>query len=159
MSLLRPILWRVPLLLQKIIMHSIGLSPVSGKQDLRTELTVAIIRSFMTFNNGIGVSQKKSMRSRPLKGPLWISNATFPPPPENDVVDAVVRAIEELDSGDETYEVPAAVPVEVEWTGYRSGVGKDEPLPDISEEEKYRELLKEAPADMVILYFHGGAFW
>lgn len=157
-GLLKALLSRTPLILKKLLLHGIGLSPVSGKQDLRTELTVAIIRSFITFTVGIGEQQKKSMRDPGVKGPMWISKVTLPQP-EDDVREAVFKAIEELKIGDETYDVPAVLPVEAEWTGHRSGVDKNAPLPEISEEEKYKELLKEAPADMVILYFHGGAYW
>jgi hypothetical protein len=97
------------------------------------------------------------MRDPGIKGPMWVSKATLPQP-ENEVQDAVIKAIEELKSGGETYDIPGVGPVEAEWTGYRKGVGKNEPQPDISEEEKYRKLRGDSDSDMVILYFHGGAY-
>lgn len=156
-GLLKAMLVRIPLILKTLFLHGIRMSPVSGKQDLRTEMTVAIIRSFIDFTMPVGKQQKGSKRDPGIKGPMWVSKVTLPRP-ENDVRDAVIRAIEDLKQGGETYDIPDVVPVEAEWTGHRSGVGKKTPQPDMSEEEKYKELRKEAPADMVILYFHGGAY-
>lgn len=156
-ALLKAVLVRIPLVLKTIFLHGIGMSRVSGKQDLRTELTVAIIRSFIDFSMPVSKQQKGSMRDPGIKGPMWVSKITLPQP-ENDVQDAVFKAIEDLKQGGETYEIPGVGPVEAEWTGHRRDVDKNAPQPEISEEEKYRELRKEAPADMVILYFHGGAY-
>jgi hypothetical protein len=156
-ALLKAMLVRIPLILKTALLHGIHMSPGSGKQDLRTELTVAIIRSFINFKLPVGKQQKGSMRDPGIKGPMWVSKATLPQP-ENEVQDAVIKAIEELKSGGETYDIPGVGPVEAEWTGYRKGVGKNEPQPDISEEEKYRKLRGDSDSDMVILYFHGGAY-
>lgn len=157
-ALLKAMLPRVPLIVKTILQHGIGLSPVSGKQDLRTELTVVIIRSFMKFRLPIRKQQQRSMRDPGVRGPIWVANVTLPQP-EDAVRDAVVAAIEELKvDGAETYDLPGGRPVEAEWTGYRSGVGKTATLPAISEEERYRELRKEATSDSVVLYFHGGAY-
>lgn len=157
LGLLAAILVRVPLILKTVLLHAIRLSPVTGKQDLRTELTVAIIRSFLVFSSPVGKQQRDSMRDPGIKGPMWVSKVTFPKP-EEDVQDAVIQAIEDLKKGDETYNIPGVTPLEAEWTGYRSGVHKNAPQPDISEEAKYEELKKEAKEDMVILYLHGGAY-
>lgn len=158
-AFLKAMVPRIPLVFKTILLHGIGLSPVSGKQDLRTELTVAIIRSFMKFRRPIGKQQEGSMRDAGVQGPMWISQVTLPQPEDDDgVQDAVIRAIEELKVGEETFLVPGLCAVEGEWTGYRGGAGKKDGLPGISEEEKYRELRKEASSDSVILYFHGGAY-
>ncbi|KAJ5485986.1 hypothetical protein N7530_000286 [Penicillium desertorum] len=133
------------------------MSPVKGKQDMRTELTVAIIRSFMATKAPLGKTQKQGIRDPGVKGPMWVSKVTLPQP-EVDVRDAVLHAIEDLKTGDEIYDIPATVAVEAEWTGYRAGVGKETPEPDLSEEEKYYKLSEESPSDMTILYFHGGAY-
>ncbi|PYH77278.1 hypothetical protein BO82DRAFT_319996 [Aspergillus uvarum CBS 121591] len=158
LSVLKAILVRIPLVLKVIFLHTIRLSPVKGKQDLRTELTVAIIRSLLSFSASISEQQKASIRDPGIKGPMWVSKVTFPQP-EINVQDAVVKAIEAHRTGDETYDLPGVAPVEAEWTGYRSGVDKNAPQPDISEEAKYEELKKESKEDMVILYFHGGIYF
>ncbi|KAJ5674037.1 hypothetical protein N7462_009476 [Penicillium macrosclerotiorum] len=157
-NLVKELLVRAPLILKTLLLHAAQMSPVTGKQDLRTEMTVTIIRSFLTFSRPITKVQKESMRDPGIKGPMWVSKVTLPQP-EFDVRDAVLRAIEDLKTGDETYDVPAIAAVEAEWTGYRKEVGKYTPPPDISEAEKYRELRKESPSDMTILYFHGGAYF
>lgn len=156
-NMVKLLLLRIPLILKTLVLHGVHMSPVKGKQDLRTELTVAIIRSFITFSKPLTKVQKDSMRDPGIKGPMWVSKVTLPEP-EFDVRDAILSAIDDLKTGDETFDVPAIAPVEAEWTGYRSGVGKNTPQPDLSEAEKYAELRKESPSDMTILYFHGGAY-
>ncbi|EPS29839.1 hypothetical protein PDE_04789 [Penicillium oxalicum 114-2] len=157
--LLKELIVRIPLILKTLVLHGIQMSPVSGKQDLRTEITTAIIRSFMTFSTPVDKTQKDSMRDPGIKGPMWVSKITLPRP-EFDVRDAVVRAIEDLKTtGNETFIMPPVAAVEAEWTGYRSGVGKNTPQPDLTEEEKYQELRRESSSDMTILYFHGGAYF
>ncbi|GAD95260.1 lipase/esterase, putative [Paecilomyces variotii No. 5] len=156
---LKALLWRIPLILKTVVLHGVHLSPVSGKQDLRTELTVAIIRSFINYGMPVSKQQKGSMRDPGIKGPMWVSKIALPAP-EDDVQRAVLDAVEHLKTtGEEAYDVPGVTPVEAEWTGYRRGVDKNAPQPDISEEEKYKELRKDSPADMVILYLHGGAYY
>ncbi|CAG8100887.1 unnamed protein product [Penicillium salamii] len=157
LALLKALLVHIPLIFKTALLHGIQMSPVKGKQDLRTELTVAILRSFMNTRAPLGKTQRDGIRDPGVKGPMWISKVTLPQP-ENDVRDAVLHAIESLKTGDETYDIPEAVPVEGEWTGYRAGVGKHTKEPDLSEEEKYLKLREESPSDMTILYFHGGAY-
>ncbi|KAL2800975.1 Alpha/Beta hydrolase protein [Aspergillus keveii] len=157
-ALLKALIARIPLILKTVLLHGIGQSNGSGKQDLRTELTVAVIRSFMSHGVPIGKQQKGTMRDPGIKGPLWVSKVTIQQP-EIDVQEAVIIAIEELKSGGETYDIPGVKPVEAEWTGYRKGVHKNTPQPEISEAEKYEHLKKESSEDMVVLYFHGGAYY
>ena len=97
------------------------------------------------------------MRDPGIKGPMWVSKVTLSQP-EFDVRDAVLRAIKDLGTGEESFDAPGVIAVEAEWTGYRSGVNKSATLPDISEEEKYRELRKDVTSDITILYLHGGGY-
>jgi hypothetical protein len=156
-ALLKAILARIPLVLKTILLHGAQMSPVKGKQDLRTELTVAVIRSFMSAEKPLGKTQRDGIRDPGVKGPMWVSRVTLPQP-EIDVRDAVLRAIEDLKTGDETYDIPDVAAVEGEWTGYRAGVGKNTAEPDLAEDEKYQKLRAESPSDMTVLYFHGGAY-
>ena len=157
LALLKAFLVNVPLVLKTALLHGIQMSPVKGKQDLRTELTVAIIRSYLRTRAPLGKTQRDGIRDPGVKGPMWISKVTLPQP-DNDVRDAVLHAIESLKTGDETFEIPEAIPVEGEWTGHRAGAGKNTPEPELSEQEKYLKLREESPSDMTILYFHGGAY-
>ena len=157
METLKAALVRIPLVLKTVLLHGLYISPVSGKQDLRTELTVAIIRSFLDVSMSVGKQQRLLMRDPGIEGPMWISKITLPAP-EDAVRDAVIHVANELKNDEsQTFETPPVVPVEAEWTGYRSGVGKDAPQPDITEPEKYSALKADAKSDMVILYIHGGA--
>lgn len=154
---LQALLVRIPLILKTVVLHGLHLSPVSGKQDLRTEFITALIRSFITQDQPILKTQKGSMRDPGIKGPMWVSKVTLSQP-EFDVRDAVLRAIKDLGTGEESFDAPGVIAVEAEWTGYRSGVNKSATLPDISEEEKYRELRKDVTSDITILYLHGGGY-
>jgi hypothetical protein len=157
-NLLKLLLARLPLVLKTTVYHGLQITPASKKQDLRTELMTAIIRSFMDDQLPVGTQQSRSMRDPGIKGAMWISKVTLPAP-GNAVRAAVLQAVNTLSDNEvpQLVELPDVVPVEAEWTGYRGGVDKNAPQPDISEEEKYEELKAEAKSDMVILYIHGGA--
>ncbi|KAJ6021376.1 hypothetical protein N7540_006880 [Penicillium herquei] len=155
---LQMLLVRVPMIVKTIILHSLRMSPGSGKQDLRTELMTTVIRSLITADKPMLKTQQGSMRDPGIQGPMWVSKVTLPLP-EFDVRDAVLSAIEALGTGHETFTLPAVAAVEAEWTGYRKGVGKKEPQLDISEEEKYHKLQNDISSDKTILYFHGGAYF
>ncbi|KAL4940944.1 hypothetical protein BDV06DRAFT_195586 [Aspergillus oleicola] len=158
-ALLGALLLRVPLILRTAILHAMKQSPGSGKQDLRTEMTVAIIRSFIGRRIPVSKQQKGSMRDPGIKGPLWVSKVTIPKP-EVDVQDAVIKAIEALKvDGGETFDIPGVKEVEAEWTGYRRGVDKNAPELEIEEGEKFERLKDENDNEMVVLYFHGGAYY
>ena len=158
-AILKSLLSRAPLILKNMVLRLLGTSAAYGKQDMRTEIIVAIIRSYIKLDRSLALQQKSSSKDFGIKGPMWVAKVTLPKP-EDDVQDAIIQAFEDLKTyGDESVIIPHVAPVEAEWTGPRSNVGKGEPLPDISEEDKHKELRKEAPGDMVILYFHGGAYW
>jgi hypothetical protein len=156
-GILRAMLPRVPLVLKTAVLNSLSLSPTSGKQDLRTELTVNIIRSFINFSLPVSKQQKGSLRDPGIKGPMWVSKVALPKP-EVQVRDALIKVIDGFKEGNETYDLPRLIDVEAEWTGHRAGADGKSTLPHISEEEKYKKLMDDTTEDMTILYFHGGAF-
>lgn len=158
LALLKALVVRIPLILRTLVYHALQATPASKKQDLRTEMTVAIIRSLMDTPLPVTVQQRRSMRDPGIKGPMWVSKVTLPAPGEA-VAEAVLRAIESLSDGNEAQglALPTAQSVEGEWTGYRAGVDKSTPLPGITEKQKYEALKAEATSDLVILYIHGGA--
>ncbi|CRG85982.1 hypothetical protein PISL3812_02985 [Talaromyces islandicus] len=158
-ALLKAMLPRLPLILKTLVLHSLYMSPASGKQDLRTEMTVAVIRSFLDISTPVGKQQRRSMSDPGIKGSMWISKVELPAP-EDAVREAVIHAADKLKNDEsQTFEIPPVVPVEAEWTGYRSGVEKNVLQPDVSEQEKYLALKADAKSDMVILYIHGGALY
>ena len=110
--------------------------------------------------------QASTLKDPGVKGKTWVATATIwaPSAEEAGLIDAVVNAIEDLkprDAGTFRYTKPDLVDIEVEWTGFRPTAGKEEPLPDISEVEKYNRLMSEPSrtSETTILYFHGGAYY
>lgn len=93
---------------------------------------------------------------------MWISKVTMPAPAEDDIRQSLFQIIEAMKEPGEAvggYKQPDMVPVEAEWTGYRAGATKKSVELKISEEEKYKELMKEVSSPTTILYFHGGAHY
>ncbi|KAL9617801.1 MAG: hypothetical protein Q9160_007455 [Pyrenula sp. 1 TL-2023] len=147
---------KAPLILKTALLNALSLSPSSKKQNLRTEVTVAVVRAFMSTTAPIGRTQKTLNRDLEVKGPVWISKLALPSPEENDVRDAVVRCIRELGDGQETFDLPDVQPVEGEWTGCRSAATPKEPRPPGSEAEMYTKMMEEVNSDVTTLFFHGG---
>jgi acetyl esterase/lipase len=159
-ALIKLLVPRLPLLLTTAILNTLSLSPNSAKQDLQTEITVVILRSIFNVRKTMSYLQHISLRDPGVKGPLSIAKVTIPPPTDADGPrDAIVRAIKELGDGTETYNLPDVVSVQAEWTGYRKGVAKNEPRPDLPEEDQYRILMAGVSNKTTILYFHGGAYF
>ncbi|THX10353.1 hypothetical protein D6D13_05566 [Aureobasidium pullulans] len=153
---------RLPSLTKTALSHSLSLSPTSSKWDLRTEMTVAFLRSLM--NGGpspVGQTQAHTLNDPGAKGKVWTAKVTIPAPEDESIRDATFNAIADLGDGSETYIKPGLSDIDAEWTGFRPGAGSDEPLPNISEQEKYQNLMKEPSksSKTTILYLHGGAYY
>jgi acetyl esterase/lipase len=164
LPILKMMLPRVPLIGKTVAFHALGLSETSKQWDLKTELIVNVIRSFLIFpsSNPVSKTQHISLKDPGIKGKMWISKVTLPVPEEDSIRQSLFKAIEamkEPDSPSGGYHEPELKPVEAEWTGYRSGATKKSPRLRISEEEQYAELMKEVTAPTTILYFHGGAYY
>ncbi|KAF1814846.1 hypothetical protein P152DRAFT_235096 [Eremomyces bilateralis CBS 781.70] len=161
-AMLRMLVPKVPLILKTTVAHSVGLSETASKWDLKTELTIKVIRSFLNTKHPTPISkaQKGSLRDPGVKGRMWVSRVELPAPAEDDIREVLFKAIDDLNVGGEAYyQRPDARSVTAEWTGYRANVGKEEPEPEISEPEKYANLMKENGSTPTILYFHGGAYY
>ena len=152
---------KLPYLVKNAFFHTFGLSENSSKWDLRTELTIKVLRSIMgdSHPQSLEKVQRSTLRDPGVKGKLWVSKVEIPPPPEDETREALFKAIDDLKEESQTYVKPAFVPVGAEWTGYRANAQKDSPLPSISEEEKYKSLMSETKGSITILYFHGGAYY
>jgi hypothetical protein len=168
LGLVRNLLPGVPRLLLTALQASIGISPNATHQDALTELIRLIARPVLGTPSSLLQSQENSRRNIPILGPMWIAKFTIPSPESCfvgnghalGIEQAMIKAMEHL--GGPAYEgtFPEVMDVEVEWTGYRSGVSYLAGRPDIPEDEQYRKLMQEVEPDSpTILYFHGGAFW
>lgn len=169
-GLLKFLFPQIPSLANAALWHTVGSTPTSSKWDLRTELTVHVLRRMMNGTGSkprsVGKVQATTLKDPGVKGKTWVATERIPAPqPEEESLrQAVFKAIEDMkpkDAGPLNYTKPELVDIEVEWTGFRPDAGKDERLPDISEEEKYKKLMAEPcrTSETTILYFHGGAYY
>ncbi|KAL8798967.1 MAG: hypothetical protein Q9182_006245 [Xanthomendoza sp. 2 TL-2023] len=160
-ALLRLLLPKVPFIARTALWHTFWLSPTSSKWDLRTEITVNLIRSLLDSPQPTPLLKQQtwSLKDPGIKGPMWISKVTLPRPQEQDIRLALMEAIERLNGAEGTYTTPAILPVEAEWTGYRANVRHDRPRLDLSEAQHYQRLMGEVTSPVTILYFHGGAHY
>ncbi|KAK3692686.1 alpha/beta hydrolase fold-domain-containing protein [Podospora appendiculata] len=162
--LLLALVLRIPLIARVVLLHILHLSENSQYLDLRTEVTIAVIRSFLNSRpRTISSTQKLFCQDPGVKGRIWVGNYTCPAQGETGVQNAVLRAIEGLREDLEDPRVDIRLPevsaVEAEWTGYRAAATRQSTLPPISERERYDEMMKEVSSPATILYFHGGAYW
>lgn len=154
---------KLPSFIKSAVYHSLWLSPTSTKWDLRTELTITFIRSLMSGSKPTPIlkQQRFTLEDPGIKGAMWISKVTLPAPSEaEDILNLLTSTIDALKQDDsEKYTTPSIVPVEAEWTGYRSNVPPNHPRPDLSEAQHYEKLMSEVSSDLTILYLHGGALF
>jgi acetyl esterase/lipase len=162
LPIIKALVPKVPMMGKVTLMHTIGATETSKYWDLKTELIINVIRSFVHAPkpSPISRSQKMSTKNTPIKGKIWIANADIPAPQEDDFVQAVLQAIKEADGRSGVYAgEPKAAAITAEWTGWRKDAKPDEPLPEISEAEKYEKLMAETESPTTVLYFHGGAYY
>ncbi|KAI0169050.1 alpha/beta hydrolase fold-domain-containing protein [Hypoxylon sp. FL1284] len=159
------ILPKVPLIIKVILLHILGRSESARYLDLRSDVTVAVLRSMLSpaKPQSIAEVQAMTLRDPGVKGRMWVSTAASQVPPENGARDALRAAIDGLrgpeQEGAPPLEIPDVVPVEAEWTGHRAAATRDSRPPAIPEDHKYREMMKECTSPATILYFHGGAYY
>jgi acetyl esterase/lipase len=159
-GLLGSTLSHLPLICKAIIWHTFRISDTASKWDLRTEITVRILKSLGGGKKrSISDAQASSLKDPGIKGKIWVSKFTIPQPYEEDIKEVLFRAIDQMKDGGGFYTQPQILPVEVEWTGFRGGVSDTEPEPLEQEGTKYKELMKEVTSDVTLLYFHGGAYY
>ncbi|KAI1095635.1 alpha/beta hydrolase fold-domain-containing protein [Rostrohypoxylon terebratum] len=165
-GLLLTLLPKLPLVLKTVLLHVLRRSETSKYLDLKSDVTISVLRSTMNSGKPVGIRETQVMTTRDpgVKGRIWISTAAAQVPPEAGVRDALLAAIDGLRDADArgaapSFKIPDIVPVEAEWTGYRAGADKDSVPPAISEREKYEEMMKEVKNKSTILYLHGGAYY
>jgi len=163
-SLIWVLLPKIPLITRVALLHILRIPETSRYLNLRTDLSVTIMRSMMSSSKPRPISKTQAMTLTDpgIKGRIWISKVASQVPPETGIQDAlaeVIRALSDDEARAAGFRIPDIVPVEAEWTGYRADVPDDAPLPDVSEEHKYKEMMKECKNKTTVLYFHGGAYY
>jgi acetyl esterase/lipase len=162
-AMLKLLLPKTPMLLKTALWHSLSMSPTSSKWDLKTEITVNLLRDMMgDSSGGTSISKLQALTTKDpgVKGKMWVSKVKLDVPEEDDVRQLVFKAINEMGTGEEQWTKPEQQPLEAEWDGARADVKDDEPEPaGMSEKEKYDSLMKETKSKVTILYFHGGAMY
>ncbi|SPO02666.1 related to acetyl-hydrolase [Cephalotrichum gorgonifer] len=164
LALVLALLPQVPLILRVCLLHVLRLSESAKYLDLRSAVTVSVIRSLIAPSRPATISetQRLTLRDPGIKGRIWVSKYTAPRPPETGVRDVLLAAIAGMrPPADPSLATrrPDIVPVEAEWTGYRAAANARSTLPPISEREKYAELMKECKSPVTVLFFHGGAYY
>lgn len=130
---------------------------IMNRETVSEALAALRQKAIHGFTQPISKQQTPFHSDVPAKGPMWISRVTLPSGGTHEILHAVEEVIQKPGDGSETYDVPDCVDVKAEWVGYRSGVEKGTPEPKVSEEEKYRLLIRDVEDDTVMLYAHGGA--
>ncbi|KAI0112468.1 alpha/beta hydrolase fold-domain-containing protein [Nemania sp. FL0031] len=162
------VLPKIPHLIRLFFARLLGLSETARYLSLKTDMTLTIFRSMLSGAHGskpqtVTDTQAMSCLDPGVKGKLWVSNTVSDVPPEGGIREALMSVIRSMADSEAqaaaSFRVPDIVPVEAEWTGYRSGAGENDPLPDISEEQKYEEMMKECNNATTVLFFHGGAYY
>ena len=157
---------RVPLIAKTILLHLLQMSEASRYLDLKSEVTVSIMRAFLNPLKPSSISKTQAMTTRDpgIKGRIWISKVASEMPPENHIRDTLLAVIDFMREDRSTAaagvsRIPEIAPVEAEWTGYRAKATLDATLPPVSEEEKYEDMMRECSSSPTVLYFHGGAYY
>ena len=159
---------QVPSMSWAATQNALGLTDTSKFWDMRTAVTVHVLRGLMSDNGKkeippISKIQNGTLRDPGVKGKTWVATAKIAKPPqeEGDLREAILAAVDAMKREEVTYTKPDCEDIEVEWTGYRPNAANGEPLPNISEEEKYKRMMAEPTrtSETTILYFHGGAYY
>ncbi|KAF1932581.1 acetyl-hydrolase [Didymella exigua CBS 183.55] len=163
-AMLKLLVPKVPFMLKTALWHTIGQSATSSKWDLRTELTINILRDMIGPNSEpspISKIQRLTTKDPGIKGKVWVSKVKLNVPEEDDVRQLLFKAIEDMGTGKEQWTKPENRPLEAEWNGYRAQA-PDPKAPqsaDRDEKAEYANLMKEVSSRVTLLYFHGGAMY
>ena len=166
LKMLLALLPKLPLIVRVAITHVLRLSEPAKYLDLRSDLIVSVLRSFLEPRpnkpRSISATQKLTLRDPGPKGKIWVSTYATPPPPETSIRDELLHVVERMRDPavpGTQFKIPELEPVEAEWTGYRAAAGPEDPLPTISEKEKYEAMMEECSQPTTVLYLHGGAYY
>lgn len=155
---------KVPFMLKTALWHAMGQSDTSFKWDLRTELTINILRDMIGPNSKptpISKVQRLTTKDPGIKGNVWVSKVKLDIPEEDDVRQLLFKAIDGMATGGEQWTKPDAQPLEAEWNGYRANAPDPKAPQPTNRDEKveYANLMGEVTSKVTLLYFHGGAMY
>ncbi|RYO80537.1 hypothetical protein DL764_009888 [Monosporascus ibericus] len=155
---------KIPLIVRVALLHLLSISESSRYLDMKSDVTISVLRCLLDPSEPgpISKTQAMTLRDPGIKGRIWVSKVASNIPPENHIRDTLLAAVDgmkEQKSSTTSFRIPDIASVQAEWTGYRAKAARDSPPPAISEEEKYREMMKECKSSPTILYFHGGAYY
>lgn len=151
-------------MLKTTLLHTIGQSETSSKWDLRTTLTINILRDMIGPNSEpspISKIQRLTTKDPGIKGNVWVSKVKLDIPEEDDVRQLLFKAIKDMGTGEEQWTQPESRPLEAEWNGYRAhALDLKAPQPVHRDEKaEFAGLMKEVTSKVTLLYFHGGAMY
>lgn len=106
----------------------------------------------------ISTQQKGSLKVPAIKGQVWVAKFTLPSPPEEQTRQLLLAVIDKFNDHQVPYSRPFSMQSNLEWTGFRKGVEKDTPDPQIPELDKYHGLIRDATRQGVVMLLYGGAF-
>ncbi|TGO49411.1 hypothetical protein BOTNAR_0432g00020 [Botryotinia narcissicola] len=107
------------------------------------------------FYTPISQQQAISTADQPANGPVWASRTILPAPKDDSIVTAITEAICDLDDGSCADLVVTLADVQVQWSGFRFGVGGRDKELNMSEKDKYKGLMKDTRSKATIIYAHG----
>lgn len=159
------VLPKIPNVIRVALLHVLRISESSQYLNLKSDVIVAFLRGMLDMSNPEPLSevQRMTLQDPGIKGRIWVAKVASEVPPEEDIRATLLAAIDTMNkrsgTSDEKCRVPDLIPVEAEWTGYRAGANSSSKLPNISEAEKYAEMVKGCTSPVTVLYFHGGAYY
>jgi hypothetical protein len=106
----------------------------------------------------ISTQQTASLKVPTIKGNVWVAKFSLPSPPEEQTRQLLLAVIDKYIDQHVPYSRPLSTQIDLEWTGFRPGAGKDTPQPRIPELEKYHGLIRDTTRQGVVMLLYGGAF-
>lgn len=157
------LLSRLPLIILTALRHLLGHSAPSHYLSMRAELAVAVIRTFIrhTPPQTLSEAQRDSLLDLGIPPRIWVSTYSWSGPPERSICDALIDGIRNLRiSNDQlNFRLPKLARCEADWIGYRTMTDPKEPMPELSQQERFQAMMKECTKPTTILYLHGGSFY
>ena len=88
---------KLPLIFRVCLLH-LHLSTPAKYLDLRTAVTVSVLRSLIAPSRppSISQTQRLTLRDPGIKGRIWVSKYTAPAPPETDVRDVLLSVVDRM---------------------------------------------------------------